>query len=133
MLTLQLNSTDYGLEHVSRADDARETSEDDEPEELYTEDEMIALNVAQLGRNRTKRALIPFIIAAVAITLLVGLIVGIAMLKRPGTSLEGYSVNANDVSPVWSVSVLRNMSDASPYYVHNLVRHKQLPLAAIWG
>lgn len=89
---------------------------------------MLALNAAQLTRNRTKRALIPFIIAAIAIVLLVSLIVGMALLKRPGVSLAGYSVNANDVSPVWSDLVLRNVSNISPYVVHNLVRSNSIVL-----
>ena len=97
-------------------------SEDDEADSLYTENELISLNAAQLSRSRTKRALVPFVIAGIAVLLLVSLIVGIALLKRPGTALKGYSVNANDVSPAWSASVLRNTSVSAPYVVHNLVR-----------
>lgn len=89
---------------------------------MYTEDELIALNAAQLGRSRSKRALIPFIIAAIAVVLLVSLILGVALIRKPGIALKGYSVNANDVSPAWSNSVLHNRSTTSPYDIHNLVR-----------
>ena len=89
---------------------------------MYTEEEMMAMNAAQLSRSKTKRTLIPFIIAAVAIVLLVGLIIGIATLRNPGTALKGYSVVASDVSPSWSAGVLYNFTGSAQYAVHQLVR-----------
>jgi len=89
---------------------------------MYTEEEMLALDSAQLTRSKTKRALIPFILGAVVVVLLIGLIVGIAAIRNPGRALKGYSVTANDVMPVWSQSVLFNNSDTVKYQIHQLVR-----------
>ena len=89
---------------------------------MYTEEEMLALDSAQLTRSKTKRALVPFIIGAVAVVLLIGLIVGIAVIRNPGRALKGYSVAANDVFPSWSQSVLYNNSDTVKYQAHHLVR-----------
>jgi hypothetical protein len=125
----------YGLERVGRAADARESSEEDEPEAMYTEEEMMAMNAAQLSRSKTKRTLIPFIIAAVAIVLLVGLIIGIATLRNPGTALKGYSVVASDVSPSWSAGVLYNFTGSAQYAVHQLAGGIYVymnPIESLW-
>lgn len=113
---------EYGLEHVSRAADAREGSEDDEAETLYTEEEINAMNKAQISHSKTKRALIPLIIGSLAVLLLVGLIIGIASLKNPGVALKGYSVASNDVSPAWSPQAIYNFSGSAQYVVRQLVR-----------
>lgn len=109
---------------MSRADDAHEESEDEEPDSIYTEEEILAMNTAQLGRNRTKRRLIPLVIGGIAILLLVGLLIGVASIQNPGYALKGYAVSASDVSPVWSAFVLFNISGPAKYKVHNLVRAK---------
>jgi hypothetical protein len=120
VLTSCHRSTDYGLEHISKADDARETS-DDEPEEMYTEEEILAMNTAQLTQSRSKRGLIPFIIGATAIALLVALIVGVSVVRSPGVALKGYSVTADAVSPIWRWSIFENVSSPIPYKISSMV------------
>ena len=93
---------------------------------MYTEEELMAMNTAQLSRNRSKRGLVPFIIGATAIALLVALIVGVSVVRSPGVALQGYSVSADAVSPIWKYSIFVNDSSPIPYTITSIVRLNRL-------
>lgn len=89
---------------MTRAADAHDESEEDD-EEAYTEDDIAAMNSAQLNRFRHKRAIVPIILGGVLALLLICLIVGVLLVKGPGQALRGYSISASNVAPIWKNKV----------------------------
>lgn len=73
-----------------------------------TENEIVELNAVQLTRASSKRYIMPFVIGGVAVVLLLGIILGLSLSKKPGTALEGYSMATDSVMPSWWTTVTKN-------------------------